>query len=366
MHAQAADSVLSVEQRESQFRVLQDDAVQFVCEILFDPAAATAAVVGGFDRGLQDTVLAHLGAYLEALRQRPSGPGEGEAPGAWFEAMLTARGAQRRQVVQLNAALAAFLDRRTTPDAARIAAQLRGAELEVEKDTALRAVSGAACAEADSGGGLDAATCWAALRRGDAESALRAVEDGVARGSSLLDCALALLQPPLQALGEVWPGDAHVQVEERRVIATAQRVLEAAMLRRPAPAANGRRVILACVCGNQHAFGLRLVAEAFRAAGWMVDDLGPDVPASALVAAVGDRQPDVVGLSLSLPMHMPALREAAAQLVANFGAQRPGVLAGGLALRRASSVTEIPGVDAFGVDAKRAVASANELCRLLG
>ena len=342
MHAQAADSVLSVEQRESQFRVLQDDAVQFVCEILFDPAAATAAVVGGFDQGLQDTVLAHLGAYLEALRQRPSGPGEGEAPGAWFEAMLTARGAQRRQVVQLNAALAAFLDRRTTPDAARIAAQLRGAELEVEKDTALRAVSGAACSEADSGGGLDAATCWAALRRGDAESALRAVEDGVARGSSLLDCALALLQPPLQALGEVWPGDAHVQVEERRVIATAQRVLEAAMLRRPAPAANGRRVILACVCGNQHAFGLRLVA------------------------AVGDRQPDVVGLSLSLPMHMPALREAAAQLVANFGAQRPGVLAGGLALRRASSVTEIPGVDAFGVDAKRAVASANELCRLLG
>ena len=54
-------------------------------------------------------MLAHLGAYLEALRQRPSGPGEGEAPGAWFEAMLTARGAQRRQVVQLNAALAAFL-----------------------------------------------------------------------------------------------------------------------------------------------------------------------------------------------------------------------------------------------------------------
>ena len=83
MNAQVAHSV---EQRERLFRVLQDDAVQFVCEILFDPVGGAD---GGFDRGLQDVVLANLGAYLEALRARVPGRSYGETPCAWFEAMLT-------------------------------------------------------------------------------------------------------------------------------------------------------------------------------------------------------------------------------------------------------------------------------------
>ena len=357
MNAQVAHSV---EQRERLFRVLQDDAVQFVCEILFDPVGGAD---GSFDRGLQDVVLANLGAYLEALRARVPGRSYGETPCAWFEAMLTAKGAQRRQVIQLNTALAAFLDKRATSDAALIAAALRGAESDAASESAPLP---AALSALESDGGFDAEACAAALRRGDANSALGVVEDCLARGSTLLDCSLALLQPPLPAGEDAWPGDARRLLEELRMVATAQRVLEAAMLRRPAPVMNGRRIVLACVAGNQHAFGLRFVAEAFRTAGWAVDDLGPDVPTAALVAAVGDKQPDVVGLSLSMPTHMQALREAAEKLVAHFGPQRPGVLAGGLALRRTSPVSEFPGVDVFGVDVRRAVGTATELCRLLG
>jgi methanogenic corrinoid protein MtbC1 len=56
-------------------------------------------------------------------------------------------------------------------------------------------------------------------------------------------------------------------------------------------------VVLATVAGDIHEIGRSLVGTMLRAAGFQVVDLGVDVPAACIVAAVREYGADVVGLS---------------------------------------------------------------------
>ena len=79
---------------------------------------------------------------------------------------------------------------------------------------------------------------------------------------------------------------------------------------------NDRSVVLAGVEGNQHAVGLRIVADALELAGWDVRYLGADTPTRSLVQLVRDERPNLVGLSASMPHHLRSAREAIACLPA--------------------------------------------------
>src|SRR5690606_21584717 len=103
-----------------------------------------------------------------------------------------------------------------------------------------------------------------------------------------------------------------------------------ALLRSSPPAPLDRRVMLACVEGNEHAIGLRMVADAFQLAGWDVQFLGPNVPTSSLVQQVIESRPNLVGLSVSFPQQLREVRNVITQLSERLGRTRPPVIIGGL------------------------------------
>jgi methanogenic corrinoid protein MtbC1 len=98
-------------------------------------------------------------------------------------------------------------------------------------------------------------------------------------------------------------------------------------------------VIVACVEGEAHALGARMVADFFIAAGWSTHFLGASVPTNDLVAFTHVIRPDVVALSCTLPRHLPALHETAARLrLARGDTASPRILAGGQALEDAAAL----------------------------
>ena len=128
----------------------------------------------------------------------------------------------------------------------------------------------------------------------------------------------------------------------------------------PAPP-NDRSVVLTGVEGNQHAVGLRIVADAFELAGWDVRYLGANTPTRSLVRLVRDERPNLVGLSASMPHHLQSAREAIACLRAELDEPRPAVLLGGLAINQFSPLATMLGADATGPDARSAVEAAAQL-----
>jgi DNA-binding XRE family transcriptional regulator/methylmalonyl-CoA mutase cobalamin-binding subunit len=90
------------------------------------------------------------------------------------------------------------------------------------------------------------------------------------------------------------------------------------------------RVLVACVEGEQHCIGARMVADLFLIKGWSVDFLGPDVPTAALFDTIKLRQPQLVGLSVRTKQGIEYARELVEEL--STLTDMPKILLGGQAI----------------------------------
>ena len=148
-----------------------------------------------------------------------------------------------------------------------------------------------------------------ALLAGCEHNVGRILQEARERGADLARISTELIEPAFLQIGEMWTrGDISIAEEH---LATS---LVTRLIARPAGAAPRRsgapRIVLACLSGEFHELGLRIISEVAREAGWEPEELGGNVPRSALVAFLGQRPPQAVGLSISLSSNIPECSEA--------------------------------------------------------
>jgi methanogenic corrinoid protein MtbC1 len=200
-----------------------------------------------------------------------------------------------------------------------------------------------------------------ALLAGRQREALSIVNDCIDGGHDLVEVEQHIIKPSLYRIGERWQANQITVAAEHLATAIAQAVMTAGLLRSIPPAMTGRRVLLACVAGNLHCLGLRMVAAAFELAGWDVQYLGANVPTPAIIQHVGEWKPNLIGLSVSFAQQLPVVKQVIGELSERLGTERPAVIVGGLAINRFSQLAGMVGADACSGDAPAAVTSANEL-----
>ena len=201
----------------------------------------------------------------------------------------------------------------------------------------------------------------AALLAGDQVDALGVVNDCLDAGHGLVAIELHLIQPALYSIGEKWQTNQVSVAQEHMATAIAQSVMTVALLRSPPPSPMDRRVLLACVEGNDHSVGLRMVADSFLLSGWDVQYLGANVPTRSLVQQVVDWRPDLLALSVSFPQHLSAVKAVIAALTQCLGATRPAIMVGGLAINRFRPLADVVGADASATNALAAVELASHI-----
>ena len=121
----------------------------------------------------------------------------------------------------------------------------------------------------------------------------------------------------------------------------------------------GHRVVMATVKGDLHDLGKNMVGAMMKTAGFEVHDLGKDIPTEAIVEAVKERQPAIVGLSALLTTTVPQQRDVIAALERAGLRGKVKVLVGGAPVTR-EWAAEI-GADGFAPSAPLAVSIAQEL-----
>ena len=207
----------------------------------------------------------------------------------------------------------------------------------------------------------EAAEFEAALLAGHQRDALAIISRCIDGGRSLVEAELHVVQPSLYHIGELWRANRITVAKEHLATAIAQSVMTMGLLQTPPAATIGKGILLACVAENDHALGLRMVADAFQFAGWDIEYLGANVPTSAIVRHAEECKPDLVGISVSFPQQLRTVKETIAQLSDHFGADRPAVMIGGLAINQFDRLAEMVGADAWSADAQSAVVRANQL-----
>jgi MerR family transcriptional regulator, light-induced transcriptional regulator len=197
-----------------------------------------------------------------------------------------------------------------------------------------------------------------AILEGDRAQACELVVSAVRAGTLGVPQAYELVLIPVQAeLGRMWHINDLTIAEEHFATATTQMVMSQLypfMSRAPS---NGRVVIAACVEGNTHDVGVRMLADYFEIAGWRAVFLGANVPAGDLAMAVEHFRADVLALSACLPTQLRAVEDAIA--AARVGEHRPvKIIVGGPAFANADSLWQELGADGYAPTAQGAVGMA--------
>lgn len=201
----------------------------------------------------------------------------------------------------------------------------------------------------------------AALLAGNQSEAFAIVNRCMDAGRSLIDVEMHVIQPSLYAVGEKWQANQVSVAQEHMASAMVQSLMTLGLLRSPPPVLTGKRVLLACVEGNNHSLGLRMVADAFQLAGWDMQYLGASVPTPALIRQVVEWKPDLIGLSVSFPQQLKMVKGVIERLREVLGDARPPVIIGGLAINRFNQLAGAVGADASSNNAQAAVDQANRI-----
>ena len=146
-----------------------------------------------------------------------------------------------------------------------------------------------------------------ALLVGDRHLCAELLQDCLMHGASLKSVYLDLMQRAMYEVGILWEQNLVSVTTEHLASAITERLLALVYPELFSKPHQDRRAIIACVPHEYHQIGPRMVADFFELHGWHGFSLGANTPTAHLISMIRERDPDVVGLSMSLLFNRPHL-----------------------------------------------------------
>ena len=119
------------------------------------------------------------------------------------------------------------------------------------------------------------------------------------------------------------------------------------------------KIVIGTVQGDMHNIGKKIVSMILESGGFIVIDVGIDVPAEKFVEAVKQEQPNILGLSSLLTTTMPRLSEIIEALKRANLRDSVQVMVGGAPITKAFA--DSIGADGYAPDAVSALDMAKQL-----
>lgn len=161
---------------------------------------------------------------------------------------------------------------------------------------------------------------------GDAAAASRTVLHADDLGMPLARLFDDVLRPALDEVGLRWARGHLLVGQEKEISDIARELIAILSLRHAHPDPTGPVAVAACVAGERHDLGLRMVTALLRSHGWRIHLLGVDTAPRVLGEAVRLRTPSVVLLSGSHEVELQAITDAI-ETVRTAGS--PAIVVGG-------------------------------------
>jgi methanogenic corrinoid protein MtbC1 len=203
-----------------------------------------------------------------------------------------------------------------------------------------------------------------AIKRGDRKAAFDVVDAALDHDQALQYVHHEVITPSLREIGRLWQANVLSVAEEHLASTIAQAAMNRAFERTFLwKDKRTLRLVAACVAGEQHCMGLRMVCDMFELDGWDAQYLGASVPVESLVDLVRAKQPDAVALSATIDPHIPRVQETIAALRNAQLEKQPLFLVGGRAFLSDASLSSRVGADITAPDGEQALRMVNRAIR---
>jgi methanogenic corrinoid protein MtbC1 len=199
---------------------------------------------------------------------------------------------------------------------------------------------------------------------GNLDAAVERVEKLRDTGLPLERILLDILVPAARNFGNLWASDRCDFTEVTVGCWRLQQIMrrcEHDMYQERTFLRKAGSILLSAAPGEQHTFGLEMLAGFFRRAGYHVLG-GPGGGASAIVEAVRSQHVDVIGLSVAGDCRIKGLAALICSLRKVSANRRVRVLIGGAAVLSSPDVVQALGADGWADDALGAIAVVDSWC----
>jgi methanogenic corrinoid protein MtbC1 len=188
----------------------------------------------------------------------------------------------------------------------------------------------------------------------------------LARGVTVQSLYIDLLAPTARRLGDWWTADVCSFTEVTIGLGRLQHVLHELSRRTPVthdPKKRSRAVLFAAAPGEQHTFGLLVVEEFFRRAGWQTWCELSGVQSDVQRAAASQHY-DLFGMSVSCDSHLDRVASMITTVKRSSRNRAIRVMVGGRLFNERPDLVAGVGADVMASDGSEAVAKASAVCQL--
>lgn len=198
----------------------------------------------------------------------------------------------------------------------------------------------------------------------DLATLLDHIELLVRRGVGVETIYFDLLSPAAKRLGEMWDADECSFTDVTIGLCRLQQIVYefADRVHVQNGGGDGRTALFALTPGDHHSFGLVLVVEYFRRAGWRTVCM-PDATAEDLVNTVRSERFDLVGFSMANERWLEVLPPVIADMRAASANTDLKVIVGGRAFETDPSRVALVGADDTAGDAREAIQMVDAIFR---
>ncbi len=197
------------------------------------------------------------------------------------------------------------------------------------------------------------------LLHGDRASASQVILAAVRAGTPVRDIYLHVFQRTQREIGRLWQTNQISVAQEHFCTAATQMVMSQLYPFIFTGERKPRKVVVACVGGELHEIGARMVADFFEMEGWDSYFLGANTPPEAVIATIAENKADILALSATMTFHVPKVKDLIQQLRAD-PALPTRVLVGGYPFNIAGSLWKQVGADGYARDAQEATLAAEK------
>jgi MerR family transcriptional regulator, light-induced transcriptional regulator len=191
------------------------------------------------------------------------------------------------------------------------------------------------------------------LLRYERHSAAEMILAAVDSGTSIKDIYRYVFERCQRELGRLWQTNLVSVAQEHYCTASTQFVMALLYpkLFAQKKEKNMGSLLAACVPGELHEIGPRMLCDLMEMEGWQTIYLGANVPIPALVQTVKDRKPNVLAISAAMTYHIKIVRQLIGSLRDSDIGDAMTIVVGGYAFRSAESLWRNVGADGFAKDA---------------
>ncbi|NHB69582.1 cobalamin-dependent protein [Perlabentimonas gracilis] len=199
------------------------------------------------------------------------------------------------------------------------------------------------------------------LLKGNRHSASKLIMEAVEKGVPVKTIYMEVFQKSQYEIGRLWLSNQISVAVEHFCSAATQSIMSQLYPFIFTTQRVGKTMVAACVGGELHEIGIRMVADFFEMDGWDTYYLGANSPANSIIKAIESNNAQVVALSAAMPFHRQLMRETISKIQQSNAGSNVKIMIGGHAVNTTRDDWRSFNADGYAPNAQEAIEVANKL-----